>query len=223
MILKKKDEGYNMLQQAIELATSAHVNVDRKGTDIPYIVHPIEVMKIVGGITKDEEVRAAAVLHDTVEDTKITIEDIKERFGKRVAELVASESEDKRKDKSEESTWKTRKLETIRHLDNADADTKIICLGDKLANMRDIARDYENISDELWSRFNAPDDNKGIDGKKANIGGYYRGVADKLKDVLGETSAWHELDSLIIKVFGFKEGEGVLKEDKQEEKTAEKN
>ena len=192
----------NPVQKAVEFATVAHAGAVRKGTDIPYIVHPMDVMKIVAGITDDEEIRAAAVLHDTVEDTDVTGEDIEEVFGERIAELVAAESENKREDQPEETTWKIRKQETLDHLAEADTDAKIICLGDKLSNMRDIARDYESIGDKLWERFNAPEDENGISGKKANIGWYYRGIADRLKSELGDTDAWHELDGLIVKIFG---------------------
>ena len=195
-----------MLQKAIEFAVKAHAGAVRKGTDIPYIVHPVEVMKIVAGITDDEEVRAAAVLHDTVEDTGTTIQNIRQMFGERVAELVGAESENKREGEPEPETWKIRKEETLSHLKHADRDVKIICLGDKLANMRDICRDAEKFrkggkESEFWGRFNAPDEGKGVTGKKANIGWYYRGIADGLKDELGKIPEWEELDELVKQVF----------------------
>lgn len=192
----------NLLQKAIEFAAKAHAGVPRKGTDIPYIVHPIEVMKIVCGLSDDEAVRAAAVLHDTVEDVEeVTIETIRTEFGEDVARLVAAESENKREGQPEGETWLIRKQETLDHLDRAERDVKIICLGDKLANMRDIVRDSRALGDELWNRFNAPDDGKGLEGKIAHVGWYYRGVADRLKSELGSTPAWQELDGLIKEVF----------------------
>ena len=191
----------SVVDQAVSFACNAHAGTFRKGTDIPYIVHPMEVMKIVCGITADKEVRAAAVLHDTVEDTPVTKADIEVLFDSRVAELVASESEDKREGIPEKETWKIRKEETLNHLEKASKDVKIICLGDKLANMRDIARDYENLGDKLWERFNAPQDGMGLQGKVANIGWYYSGIVEKLKNDLSETVAWKELDSLVRKVF----------------------
>lgn len=191
----------SIVDQAVSFACRAHAGAVRKGTDIPYVVHPIEVMKIVCGLTKDEEVRAAAVLHDTVEDTPVTKAELEELFGERIAELVASESENKREGTPEEETWRIRKGETLEHLERASIDAKIICLGDKLANMRDIARDYEEKGDELWERFNAPEDGKGLPGKAANLGWYYRGVAARLEGALGHTPAWRELDGLVRKVF----------------------
>lgn len=196
----------SILDYAIAFACYAHSGVNRKGTDIPYIVHPIEVMKIVSSITSDKEVRAAAVLHDTVEDTNTSKDDIAYRFGNRVADLVAAESENKREGTPEKETWRIRKQETLNHLNGINKDAKIICLGDKLANMRDIARDYAAIGDSLWERFNAPEtdeegNNKGLSQKMSNIGWYYRGVASNLEGDLGDTRAWKELDRLITEVF----------------------
>ena len=76
------------LQEAIEFATEAHGDQKRKYTGEPYITHPIAVMEIVREVPHTEEMLMAAVLHDTVEDTPVTIEDIKTKFGTKVAELV---------------------------------------------------------------------------------------------------------------------------------------
>ena len=100
-----------MINEAIEFAAKAHEGQLRKGTKKPYIVHPIEVSEIVSAMTDDEEVICAAVLHDTIEDCRgITKDVLKLRFGDRVAELVAQESEDKT------LSWKERKSATIARL-----------------------------------------------------------------------------------------------------------
>lgn len=195
----------SIVDQAVSFACCAHAGAVRKSTDIPYIVHPMEVMKIVCDLTDDEEIRAAAVLHDTIEDTPTTKTDLEELFGSRVAELVASESENKREGTPEKETWCIRKQETLKHLEKASRDVKIICLGDKLANMRDMERDFKEKKDKLWERFNAPDTdaegkNKSLAQKVANIGWYYRGVASRLESELGNTAAWKELDQLITEV-----------------------
>lgn len=85
-----------LLDKAIVFAINAHKGQFRKGTDIPYILHPLEAATIVGTMTTDDEIIVGAVLHDVVEDTNTTIEEIRKLFGERVAEFVASESEDKR-------------------------------------------------------------------------------------------------------------------------------
>ena len=82
----------NVLNRAIVFATEAHEGQYRKGTQIPYILHPMEAAAIVGTMTTDEEIIAGAVLHDVVEDTDTTIDDVQEMFGDRVAYLVHCES-----------------------------------------------------------------------------------------------------------------------------------
>ena len=83
-----------MINEAIKFASLAHMGMKRKGNNQPYIFHPLEVMSLVSMMTLDEEVLCAAILHDTVEDTDVSIEDIKENFSDRVASLVNYESED---------------------------------------------------------------------------------------------------------------------------------
>ena len=73
-----------MVQKAIDFATKVHEGQYRKGTDRPYIVHPMEVGKIVSTMTQDEEIISAAILHDTIEDTGVTYEDLKQEFGTRL-------------------------------------------------------------------------------------------------------------------------------------------
>ena len=83
----------SLLDRAIIFAVRAHAGTERRGKGFPYIVHPMEAVEIVATMTKDQELLAAAVLHDTVEDTDTTVEQIREEFGNRIASLVASESD----------------------------------------------------------------------------------------------------------------------------------
>ncbi len=147
----------NKIEKAILFASKAHAGQCRKGTDRPYILHPIETMSIVMRHTYDDDVRVAAVLHDTVENTSVTLGRIEKEFGPRVAELVASVSEDKRKKLPAEATWRARKWEMIFRLRKADHDTQLLFLGNNLANLRDLKRDYDKVGDELWERFNKKD------------------------------------------------------------------
>ena len=186
-------ENTDIFDRAIETATAAHHGSYRKSTDIPYILHVMEAAVIVGTMTTDPEVLAAAVLHDTVEDTPLTIEDIRAQFGNRVAALVADESENKREGIPAEQTWRTRKEETLNHLRHAGTEAKMIALGDKLSNIRAISRDYDCIGDKLWERFNQHD--------KAQHGWYYSSVADILSE-LSDFAAWKEYKYLVAKVFG---------------------
>ena len=139
-----------VLDKAIGFAARAHAGQVRKGTSTPYILHPLEAAAICATVTDDLEVLAAAVLHDVVEDTGISIDQVEEEFEARVANLVTGESEDKREGLPAAETWRIRKEEAIEHIRSAeDPGVKIICLGDKLSNMRAIHRDFEELDEEL--------------------------------------------------------------------------
>ena len=181
-----------LLDRAIVFAVKAHAGTERRGKGFPYIVHPMEAMEIVATITPDQELLAAAALHDTVEDTDVTIERIREEFGERIANLVASESDVMVEGVSEEDSWHARKQAAIDRLAAAPRDAKIVALGDKLSNMRAIARDYAVKGDELWKIFHAKD--------PSDHEWHYRGLANSLRD-LSDTFAFQEFEALINQVF----------------------
>lgn len=182
----------SFLDKAIKFAVDAHAGTERRGKGFPYIVHPMEAMEIVATISADQELLAAAALHDTVEDTDVTFEQIEELFGARVAHLVHSES-DVVMEGAEEDTWHARKQAAIDRLAAASHDAKIVALGDKLSNMRAIARDYQMKGDALWNIFHAPNG-------KPDHEWHYRGLAASLRE-LEDTFAYKEFVSLIDKVF----------------------
>jgi len=176
-----------MISKAIIYATKAHSGQFRKGTNIPYILHTLEAGIIVSQIKYDEDLICAAILHDVVEDTDRTFEMVKEEFNERIADLVASESEDKSK------SWKERKGKTLESLaEEKNEDIGIVALGDKLSNMRAIDRDIREIGDKLWGRFNVKDKNEHK--------WYYSGLADSLS-YLSEYNAYHEFKILVDKAF----------------------
>ena len=109
-----------LVSEAIAFAVKAHDGMRRKKSEAPYILHPMEAAVIVGTMSEDQNLIAAAALHDVVEDAGITIEEIEERFGKRVRELVESETEDKRADLPPAATWRIRKEESLAVLKNTD-------------------------------------------------------------------------------------------------------
>ena len=181
------------LDKAIKFATDAHAGTERRGKGFPYIVHPLEAMAIVATMTPDQELLAAAVLHDTVEDTDVTIRTLKEHFGDRVASLVEAESDVFIDGLSETDSWHTRKQAAIDRIAKASQEAKMVALGDKLSNMRAIARDYKRQGDKLWDLFHAP-------GGKADHEWHYRGLAASLKSLAG-TDAYDEFKTLIDEVF----------------------
>jgi myo-inositol-1(or 4)-monophosphatase len=190
--------GYNasldtsLLDRAIEFAVRAHAGTERRGKGFPYIVHPMEAMAIVATMTPDQEVLAAAALHDVVEDTDVTVEEIRAAFGDRVASLVACESDIVLAELSEEASWPVRKQAAIDRLAAASHDAKVVALGDKLSNMRAIARDYAVQGDALWNLFHVKD--------RASHAWHYRGLASSLSE-LSETFAYQEFVELIARVF----------------------
>jgi|LSQX01.3.fsa_nt_gb (p)ppGpp synthase/HD superfamily hydrolase len=176
-----------MIEKALIFATIAHEGQKRKGSDIPYILHPMEAGAIVLGIKYDEELITAAILHDIIEDTAFRSQDIEERFGKRVLELVTANSEDKSR------SWEERKTATIQGLKNeTDYGVLIVTLADKLSNMRQIHRDYYVMGEKLWERFN-----RGYEEQKW----YYGCLVDGLQALEG-LPEYKEFKRLYEEVFG---------------------
>ena len=183
----------DLLDRAIVFAVKAHHNTERRGKGFPYIVHTMEAVEIVSTITSDQDLLAAAALHDTIEDTDVTVEDIRREFGDRIADLVHAESDRFTEGVSEEDSWHERKQAAIERLAAAPHDAKIVAMGDKLSNMRAIWRDYQSKGDELWKIFHVTD--------KASHEWHYRGLATSLSE-LSDTFAYKEFVRLIDDVFG---------------------
>ena len=184
----RKGRYFDVIQRAIAFATRAHEGQFRKGTTRPFIVHPLEVGKIVATMTDDEEIISAAILHDTIEDCDgVPQAEFSKVFSVRVANLVAQESEDKSK------TWMERKSATIERLKHVSRDVQMIGLADKLSNMRDIDRDYPECGEELWNRFRMKDKN--------TIGWYYKGILASLEEAMDGVPAYEEYSKLVKKHF----------------------
>ena len=186
-----------LVSEAIAFAVKAHDGMRRKKNEAPYILHPMEAAVIVGTMTNDQNLLAAAALHDVVEDADITLEEIEEKFGRRVRELVESETENKRADLPPTATWRIRKEESLEVLKNTDdIAVLMVWLGDKLANMRSFYHDFKVEGNGMWQRFNQKD--------AKEQAWYYRSIL-RLTERLSDTSAWLEYKTLTELVFG--EGE----------------
>jgi myo-inositol-1(or 4)-monophosphatase len=183
----------SILDRAIVFAVNAHQGTERRGKGFPYIVHPMEAVEIVATMTTDQELLAAAVLHDTVEDTDVTLDDIRREFGERVAKLVEEESDVFIDGVSEADSWHERKQAAIDRLAQASRDAKMVALGDKLSNARIIYRDFVQKGNELWNIFHVTD--------VKEHEWHYRGLAESLKELEG-SFAYSEFTDLINKIFG---------------------
>lgn len=176
-----------MINKAIMFATISHGNQYRKGTNIPYILHPLESGIIVSQIKYDENLICAAILHDITEDVHVSYKTLEAMFHKRIADLVKSQSEDKTKG------WIERKTHTIESMrDEKDEDIKIICLGDKLSNIRSLYNNYGIEKEKLWQRFNVKD--------KGMHAWYYKGLAESLSS-LHDYKEYQEYKNLVNSVF----------------------
>jgi (p)ppGpp synthase/HD superfamily hydrolase len=156
-----------MIFKAIEFAARAHSGQYRKGTSVPYIVHPLNVGRLLIEAGASEAVAAAGILHDTLEDTGATLEMVRAAFGDEVAELLAQVSEPPKL----QVAWEGRKLEIIRRMADASPGVLLVEAADKLDNLTSIAADQRRLGEEVWARFNRP---------RASQHWYYRRMAEAL-------------------------------------------
>lgn len=136
-----------MIFEAIEFAAKYHAGQFRKGTKVPYIVHPLGVSKLLIDHGAPDEAAVAGVLHDTLEDTEATVEEIRERFGEKVAAIVIGATEP---DRSE--SWENRKRHTVEYLGTAPVEILLVSLADKFDNLRSIGEALA-AGENVWSRF----------------------------------------------------------------------
>lgn len=185
----------DVLEKAVAFATKVHAGKSRKGSGLPYILHPMEVVMILSAMSRDLELMAAGALHDVPEDTGVTLEEIRNEFGDRVARLVASNTENKRRELPADATWRQRKEETVAYLcTEATYDEKMLVLADKLSNLRGMYHDLQfTEAKEYWSRFNRSD--------PVEHCWYHSAILASITE-LSEFEEWQEYRGLIGKVFG---------------------
>ncbi len=137
-----------LIFHAIQFASAAHAGQYRKGTRVPYLIHPLRVAAILLEAGCAETLAVAAVLHDTVEDCFVTHAQIARLFGEEVAELVRGASEPDRS-----ASWEVRKQHTMDTLSQAPDELLLVSVADKLDNIRSIRADLALHGEEAWSRF----------------------------------------------------------------------
>lgn len=189
-MLNKNSNFSDKIFHAIEFAARAHQGQFRKGTKIPYIVHPIGVMRILIDHNCPPEVVIAGILHDTVEDSTVTLIDIAKHFGSEVRDLVEFASEP---DKSD--TWENRKQHTINVIKTASLNALFVISADKLDNLTSIYEDFLKSGELFWHRFNRP---------KEKQHWYFRSVAEQFEKRYYEGlkySLFLQITPLIKKIF----------------------
>ncbi len=158
---------------ALAYAEEVHRQQKRKGTEVPYVAHLLAVCALVLEHGGNEEQAIVALLHDAVEDQGglARLKEIREKFGDRVADMVAACSDAVN---SPKPPWDQRKQKYLALLAEHDPAVRLVSCADKLHNACAILRDYQSVGDEVWKRF------KG--GKQGTLW-YYRSLADRYQDL----------------------------------------
>ncbi len=175
----------NLLNEAISFAVEKHKNQKRKGCAWPYVVHIHDVMQILHENGANTETIIAGILHDTVEDTDTTLQDIEDKFGPVIKEYVEAVTEDKSLPYVERKHLKALKLRT------SSRNAKMVKCADCLSNLRStqIEMKYEP---NFWSKFNSG---------KENIEKYYRENIEAMSELDG-IDMYEQLKSKFSKIFG---------------------
>ena len=151
--------------RALLYATHIHGGQVRKGTSIPYVAHLLAVAATVLEYSSDEDLAIAALLNDSAEDQggKARLEDVRNRFGERVARIVEACSGSLADTAKGKPHWQERKEKYIAHLLLADEDILCVSLADKVHNARAILRDLRKpeIGEKIWARFSQPKESYG--------------------------------------------------------------
>ena len=173
----------DLIEEAILYATVLHQGKERK--HIPFILHPLEVAQILSTMTGDREVITAGILHGVVENAGGSLEEIRIRFGDRVALLVESATEPIVPGDDAQS-WKRRKEQSLFKLKTSeDVGIKMLWLADRLSNVRTLARDYSELGETVWATLHQQD-------PVLNCW-YYRTAAEYVELELNRTGAYKEL------------------------------
>jgi (p)ppGpp synthase/HD superfamily hydrolase len=143
--------------RAFLFAAEKHAGQARKASTIPYIAHLMGVASLVLEFGGDEDMAIAALLHDVVEDCggAPMLKEVQRRFGSRVAKIVDGCTDS---DTDPKPPWRERKENYIRHLNSADAETRLVSAADKLNNVRSILSDHREVGESIWERFNGARD-----------------------------------------------------------------
>lgn len=179
----------SQIDKALAIAAIAHRNQVRKGTDIPYFVHPVRVGMILQEYGCSEDVICAGILHDTVEDTNMTLSILALEFNDNVARIVEGCSEP-----NKGAPWEERKQHTIAEIKKVDKEIGHVICADKLHNLKSIIEDKKMIGDSIWSRFNRGTENQEW---------YYKGIIEsfKMNETMKNSRILHDLSMTVKELF----------------------
>ncbi|MGM0771628.1 MAG: HD domain-containing protein [Halobacteriota archaeon] len=194
----KQKKALPEIADAFAFASQEHKNNTRK-SGTPYITHPMDVASILLKENAPYELVLAGLLHDLIEDTDVDIKTIERRYGEQVADYVdaVTEPEELRQAAKESNTnnWKDRKQYTVRKMERANSETKLLSCADKLANIRDLISDIKMEGEGFWDKFNAP---------KEEQEWYYRSILEAFAtgpQNIKETRAFRDLEECVDQLF----------------------
>ena len=141
----------SLAREARDLAANRHAGQERKATSMPYLEHVTEVAALLDRCGFDEQVVAAALLHDLVEHTDLGIGDVRERFGERVAAIVGAMT-----DRDEIEPWSARKAEHRRRIAAAGRDAAAVYAADKVCGVREARAGYAEAAEAVEERLGTP-------------------------------------------------------------------
>ncbi len=178
-----------LVDRAIAFALRAHDGQQRKtGSGMPFVAHPLAVGMMLQAMGCPETVVAAGLLHDTVEDTDVTLDELRHAFGDEVARLVGYCTEPR-------GRWETRKQYLIESLREAPLEAKLVAAADKVHNLHHLEHSLDAIGPEVWERFSRG---------PAEQAWYYRTVARSILNGVAEPERYPvfaELESLVATLF----------------------
>lgn len=178
------------IDRALAVAARCHAGQTRKDSPTPYIAHPVAVAMIVSDFTEDQDVVAAALLHDVLEDVPPSVysaDDMTAEFGERVTEMVRGVSEEKTAGE-ETPPWRIRKDGYLAQLAEDSQECLLISSADKIHNLRSMIATHAERGDEMWSLFNAGPD---------ELLWFYTSIADTVAEKLGDCTATRELRRVV--------------------------
>lgn len=187
----------SVIQKALTLAYEQHQGQNRKCNHAPYFVHILDVARhLMSEPTATEDVIVAGILHDTLEDTSYTVEDLESDFGPRVRQLVefvtepAKDSHSPTQDKRQ--TWKQRKQHTLETSQTATCDQLLILQADKLSNLQSIQENLFLYGETLWNQFNA---------SRTDTSWYYQELGKVFRERIKNTKMNQLYERLLEEVF----------------------
>jgi (p)ppGpp synthase/HD superfamily hydrolase len=174
------------LDRTMRIAARSHDGQMRKGSNTPYIVHPVGVMMIASEVTDDPDILDACLLHDVIEDVPEEVysrADMLRDFGHRVVSIVEAVSKD-----DSLPDWRERQSSYIEQIRGADIAAVIVSAADKIHNLLAIMTDYKELGEDLWSRFHAGRDDQLW---------YYEQMLEVFKERIPESKLTAELIILV--------------------------